>query len=333
MSSVSSAAKKLASKVRSVLKAITKEAWLVVAVLACIAIAAAIVLSLTWTDELAHEAGKTSLSVLAVSLFGALAALAVDRYKQRREDDAERRRTREKIEDEKAERREEQRRLEEIRREEAVQRQLDADRKEAADARLRQEEAWRRELEHVRDIRSREDALLRSLLQDTLRTYNRVKRTRRLLNAYTMSATGRSLRLDIYDSHMQELIDLQLMFEEFKRLTSVSADKRLGLPVLTRNFEVIEKYLNKVVDEYLENRHRVETNAVLPLEEFPRLSGLFHGKFPVEVKGTVDAGFELNVSTPIDEIVKKVQNALLEPLELPEVAYSIDAAPASARQR
>jgi len=322
---MSNRVKGLANKAVPAAKGITKEAWLVVAVLACIALAAGSVLALTWSDGLAKEAGKTSLSVLAVSVFGALATLAIDRYKQRREDDAEERRLEEERKQKEVERREEQHRNEDMRRHEALQRQLDANRKEEADAKLRQEEDWRRELAHLRDTRNREDALLRSLLQDTLRTYNRVKRARRLLKAHTASATGRTLRLQIYDSHMEELIDLQLMFEEFKRLTRVSADKRLGLPALTTNYEIIEKHLNKVIDEYLENRHRVETRGVLSLEEFPRLSGLFHGKYPLVLEGkTVDAGFERNVSTPIDKVIKQLQEALLEPLDIPSTAHSIE---------
>jgi hypothetical protein len=293
---MSNAAKKLVNKGVLVAKGTTNEAWLVVAVLACIFTAALIVLILTWSDDLAMEAGKTSLSVLAVSVFGALAALAIDQYKRRREDDAQ-----------------------------AFQRQLDEDRDEAANKRQRQEEDWRRELARLRDTRNREDALLRSLLQDTLRAYNKVKRTRRLLKAFTMSAAGRTLRLEIYDAHMQELMDLQLMFEEFKRLTGVSADRRLRLPVLAAKYELIEKNLNKVIDEYIENRHRVETRGVLPLEEFPRLSGLFHGEYPLVVgRKTVDAGFERNVSTPIDEIIRQVQEALLEPLDFPTVTRSVE---------
>jgi hypothetical protein len=249
---------------------ISPEAWLLISVLAIVAIAAVIVLVASWNPTLKTEAGKTALSVLAVSVFGALVTIAAGRYQQRR--------------------------------------------KEAAENRLHQEGLRRQEIEILQDARSREDALLRTLLQDTLRNYNRVKATRRLLKAYTKTDDGRSITAAVYDKHLEQLIDEQLKFEEFKRVAYAGGSKRLGLPSLFCNYEKIEKYLNKVISEYERNRHRVESSVEVSLAQLQRLSSFFEGK---RVDNGVDTGFEENVSSQIDQIVQQIQRTLLEPLVPP----------------
>jgi hypothetical protein len=264
---------------------LTAEAWPVIIVLAVTAIVAALVLVATWGQAAKIEAAKTAMTVLAVSVVGSLVTVVIERYRQSQKDLAE-----------------ERVRLEQ----------------NHEDERARQEENWRRDVERLRDAKSREDALLRSLLQETLRTYNRVKRTRRLLDAHTTSADGRSLHIEVYDAHLQELMDEQLAFEELKRLTWVSGSNSEGLPDLTRNYETIEKYLNKILSEYQKHRHGVESHSPLNLTaELPRLLGFFESRYSYEGH---DIGFELNVSSQMDEIIRRVQETLLRPLHLPDAS-------------
>jgi hypothetical protein len=254
------------------LKGVSKDAWLLIAALAIVAIVAFVVLVVNWNPALRNEAGKTALSVLAVSFFGAFVTIAASLYQQRR--------------------------------------------KETAEGRVRQEDCRRREVEVLRDARDREDALLRALLQDTLRNYNRVKATRRLLKARTKTRDGRSITVTVYDMHLDELIDEQLKFEEFKRIAEAGGSNRLGLPSLFRNYEIIEKYLNKVISEYQDNRHLVELSGDYSLVSLKRLTGFFESKYVIDGK---DIGFEVSVSSQMDQIVRQIQKSLLEPLAVPPI--------------
>lgn len=76
---------------------------------------------------------------------------------------------------------------------------------------------------------------------------------------------------------MDSLIDEQLAFERLKRLTPLINDERLGLPtlgagailrspirdeqILTDFYTDIERYLNKVIDEYRKKRYTVQGDA------------------------------------------------------------------------
>src|SRR5512133_1543130 len=134
-------------------------------------------------------------------------------------------------------------------------------------------EQRRRRVENSRDKRDRQDDLLRSLLRDTLTSYNRIKRVRRLVDAETKDDAGGHVTLAVYDKHMTSLNDEQLEFEKFKRLAPFIDDKRLnpsadgdasatpgtapGDVSLEKSYKNIESYLNEVIDEYEDNRHVV----------------------------------------------------------------------------
>lgn len=263
----------------------SKEAQGLFAVLGCIAIVALGALAFTWEKDVKVEVAKAALSVLTVAVFGGLATFALDRYRMHREDEA-------------------------------------GQEQQAAAERIRQEENWRREVARLRDARERDDELLRSLLEETLRSYNRVKRLRRLLRAHTEDGSGGAVRLAFYDRYLKDLNDQQLAFEQFKRITPVNWASRSDVPSLKKNYENIEKYLNKLVEEYENMRHLVQSTAnVLPLERFQRLSGFFESQYIVKDKAGIpkDIGFEVNVSKQIDEVIEQVQGALLAPLVLPTI--------------
>jgi hypothetical protein len=255
--------------------------WLV-AVLAVIAFAAVVTIWLTWDPEVERETGKTALSVLAASVFGTLVALVVDRYRRDRD-----------------------------RREDG----LEDERRREADARWREAEAGRQEADRQRDDRQRQDIQLRALLEETVRTYNSVKETRRLLKARCLRAHGQAITVDVYDSRMRELIRLQLRFEEFKRAARVKPD-RLGIAPAASGFREMERYLNEVIDEYLVNRHQVEEGGAYSLASLPRLAGFLRSYLKDE--DGQEIGFNPHMSHQIRHIVRVVQGQLLRPSEAPE---------------
>ncbi len=256
-----------------------------VAWLLAIAAISGIVLAWAWSgspsnNTLRFESAKTAMQVIAVASLGGLAALATFTF--------QRSRTRE---------------------------------DELRDRRLEQR---RRRDENRRDKRDRQDDLLRSLLRDTLTSYNRVKRVRRLVEAETKDKAGGHVTLDVYDKHMTSLNDEQLEFEKFKRLAPFIDDKRLnpsagrdpsathgtapGGVSLKESYERIEKYLNKVIDEYEDNRHVVAAEpAGVPLAKLTKLSAFLQHD-----------SFELGAAMQIDGIIDVLQKAVLQPPALPD---------------
>jgi hypothetical protein len=158
--------------------------------------------------------------------------------------------------------------------------------------------------------RRRQDDLLRDLLDETLTAYNRVKRIRRLLAAQTADGTGQ-ITLDVYDEQMSSLIDQQLEFEKFKRRSPFIDDERLHTPalpnasVLTDSYTEIEKYLNRVIDEYESNRNLLlEHGELLPVGRFGKLAGFIGDAFN---EGAADR---------IDKIIEALQGAIFQPLPI-----------------
>ena len=100
----------------------------------------------TWSDEVEREVAKTALSVFAVSVVGTVVTVGSDQYRRHRDE---------------------------------RDRKMEEGREKAANERSQRDEDDRREVERVRDDRHRQDVQLRSLLQDTIRTYNEVKEVRR----------------------------------------------------------------------------------------------------------------------------------------------------------
>lgn len=255
-----------------------RETWWPFGLLAVLVALALLVVLAFWHEDLRVEAAKTALQFLGVAVFGGLAALALNTYRQLRENELKRR--------------------------------------------SEQEENWRRELARLRHNREREDALLRSLLEEALHSYNRVKRARRLLKAHSRDGSGGSVNLEVYDRYLQELNDHQLAFEEFRRLTPIEWEQRSGLGGLKGNFRTIENYLRAIGKEYEANRHLlVSSGARMPLADLERLSGFFESHYSFERPGKhpQDIGFELNISEQIDAIIEQVQAALLTPVDLPSV--------------
>jgi hypothetical protein len=156
--------------------------------------------------------------------------------------------------------------------------------------------------------RRRQDDLLRDLLDQTLTAYNRVKRIRRLLGAYTADGAGR-ITVALYDEHMSTLIDQQLEFEKLKRRSPFIDDERLRAAVLSKSslltdgYGDIEGYLNDVIAEYEGNRHLVLAQREgLPVSRLDKLAGFIGHAF---VAGAADR---------LDKVIGTLQTAVAQPI-------------------
>lgn len=243
-------------------------------VLILVAAVALVVVVLTWRestspDALRDEAAKTAMQVLAVSVVGGAAGFA---WKAWQDERASKERT-------------------------------------AATQRLTRQENYRREVERIRHDRELDDQHKLALLRETLQAYNRLKRTRRLLKAYTYDGNERGITRGVYDNAIEEIMNEQLLFEEYLRLAKSSASP---LPQeATTSFDSIQSYLNKIIiKEYQRKRETVDESRPTPLSELPGLSGFID---------LVEPKFTSQVSPQIDLIITAIYTALARPLELQNV--------------
>jgi len=184
---------------------------------------------------------------------------------------------------------------------------------EQADLRKDQKsKKWQREIEEAQDARRRKDKLLRSTLDETLVAYHTVKGTRRILRARIWAqADGLHIDADVYDQQMALINDVQLQFEELKRTAPLIKVERVIKEKLGEYFEVVEKHLGELVTEYESKRRRAaHIQGGISISNMPKLE---------EFLGPSYTGpFRDNIISPINGILSALQEALLEPLELPE---------------
>jgi hypothetical protein len=112
-----------------------------------------------------------------------------------------------------------------------------------------QREVREAENQHKREVREAERGLQRQLLRDVIQAYNGAKKVRRLVRAKARDKSM-NVRAQPYDEQMQILLDIQLSFEAFKH--QAQANPQLFPPSsgVQAGLDKIEKYLNKIVDEY-----------------------------------------------------------------------------------
>jgi hypothetical protein len=193
-----------------------------------------------------------------------------------------------------------------------------------ADARVRE----------LLDQRTKRDDLLRSTCEQTVAAYNNVKRIRRRLRAATgfiyaadpqrLAGKGNKITATTYTEYMNALIDEQLQFEAFKRLSPV-----LPVDELKEAYRKIEVYLGKIIEEF-----ETACSAVAAAPDGFDLR---------ELRSLYDflsqQTFYASVATPVGSIVYTTQNALLQPLDTGDGAEAragatipIEAPPTAARE-
>jgi membrane protein implicated in regulation of membrane protease activity len=157
--------------------------------------------------------------------------------------------------------------------------------------------------ERTQEQKQRQNEQLRSIMEETLAAYNQVKRIRRLLKAKTKDGSNRLLTVTLYDEHMADLIDQQLVFERLKKLPPFIGDERISAPpksdaavsgtsregiTLAKAYEDIENYLNSVIGEYEKKRYTVLHNTSVSLAGFDHLCGFIGGKFVAQVSNQME---------------------------------------------
>jgi hypothetical protein len=126
--------------------------------------------------------------------------------------------------------------------------------------------------DEAKQAREQQDAALKEFLAQVTATYVGIKRARRTLRAEAgaLDKTAR-LKMAVYDEQMTALNEAQLEFEEFKWAVEAFANSRFDATEVRKCFAHVEKYLNKVLKEYRDNRKS------LPLEFDPTVLGRLTG--------------------------------------------------------
>jgi hypothetical protein len=182
-------------------------------------------------------------------------------------------------------------------------------------------EGQRRESDRLRDERERQDEALRSLLTQTLETYNGVKRIRRILRAEGLT----TISAGVYRQQLLDLNDLQLNFEYLEIDASTMGDKRLiqdrcaatnnaSHGDLQTEFKHIESYLNEIFKEFERCLHFVEEEGIVKISSLVKFDAFL----------TDSQDFRAGVSEPFHKVVLTLQKALMVPLELPGVAGRLE---------
>ena len=113
------------------------------------------------------------------------------------------------------------------------------------------------ELNRAREQRDAMRAQLRETLADILRSYNEVKRLRRLLRAQAVRPTAKDpnaiVYRDEYGALLKSLNDAQLQLETHARLIEGNPDQYPNSEILIRNVRTAEKYLGNIITEWEEH--------------------------------------------------------------------------------
>jgi hypothetical protein len=186
------------------------------------------------------------------------------------------------------------------------------------------------------DQRHRLDERVRAFFEETLQAYHGVKQVRRLLAAETGSAATPSISLEAYSRLIPELSGHQLTFESLKRRAPLiqslvpgadtipyKADRTTGatgMATLEKHYEVIEKYLNHMVDDYEKRRGALSSehrHLLRDLQDDARLSKFIFDTVTLKV----------NVTYRVEAVLGCLERALLRPLDLREAGERLSAVP------
>lgn len=186
---------------------------------------------------------------------------------------------------------------------------------EEENERYRNQDDLRHRNERGADERRRQDEFLREILHDALAAYHAVKRVRRLQKIEFGKEQTDSSLTRIYELIL-ELNDEQLKFERLKVVAKLVNDKRVprvfsfegdcygteDKMALMEMFEKIEKFLNRVFDEYRPIQRVDDAAKFITPAESAKVSEFLSSQ-----------GFR-DISRPKDAIVCMLQIALLTPL-------------------
>jgi hypothetical protein len=135
-----------------------------------------------------------------------------------------------------------------------------------------------REYTRVREHRESDSQELASMSQDLVRTYNDIKRIRRLLRARaqrggSVTESETTVRRRVYEELMGELNEVQLRLEQYKRRVRSEEPLFRKSEGLESALKEMEKYLHDIIEEY-ENvlRSYEEDPPNLSITRLPKLA-------------------------------------------------------------
>ena len=177
----------------------------------------------------------------------------------------------------------------------------------------------RQDADRARDQRERVNERVRSLIGETLASYNSVKRVRRLLEAEAGPREDARVDVATYSALMSQLCKQQLVFESLRRRAPliqvhVASCQKIKVDVgggrdleesLEQHYGHIEKYLNDLIEEYQQRLHRVRGESVVPLDRVDD-GGLASFIYDTPI-------FKSNVSHRAVGVVKALELHLLTP--------------------
>ena len=177
----------------------------------------------------------------------------------------------------------------------------------------------RQDADRARDQRERVNERVRSLIGETLASYNSVKRVRRLLEAEAGPREDARVDVATYSALMSQLCKQQLVFESLRRRAPliqvhVASCQKIKVDVgggrdleesLEQHYGHIERYLNDLIQEYQQRLHRVRGESVVPLDRVDD-GGLASFIYDTPI-------FKSNVSHRAVGVVKALELHLLTP--------------------
>lgn len=160
---------------------------------------------------------------------------------------------------------------------------------------------------------------MRTILNETVNAYHRVKNVRRSLRAVVGESRTEALSIEDYDTWIHLISDQQLVFEELKRLAPLANEALAGLAPPSRpndkdkyapddksvggSFAHIESYLNSLVQEHRRTHNELKAAGSMVIQD-PRLAKL--GQF-------VRRGIRSGASERIADVVRVLRASLLRP--------------------
>lgn len=144
------------------------------------------------------------------------------------------------------------------------------------------------EFNRVREKTKNKNEFRKLLLTNMARSYFKVKKVRRILEAIRLKENKSNQNVMPYptfEMQMKDLIDVQLEFEFLHQqiqIFSTAFENEKRWDELSNDTKDIEQYLNNIIDEYQKSsptNNLIDTSKMTQLKEFIDNTGIFREKF------------------------------------------------------
>jgi hypothetical protein len=144
------------------------------------------------------------------------------------------------------------------------------------------------EFNRVREKTKNKNEFRKLLLTNMARSYFKVKKVRRILEAIRLKENKSHQNVMPYptfEMQMKDLIDVQLEFEFLHQqiqIFSTAFENEKRWDELSNDTKDIEQYLNNIIDEYQKSsptNNLIDTSKMTQLKEFIDNTGIFREKF------------------------------------------------------